>query len=212
MYTSLYTHMSNCSTTVYDEAVQFTNIKVGSKQWFEWLKDNKSFSFQSVHGRMTVRNRTGDYWYAYKKVNRKQRQEYIGKTEELSKERLQEVCDLICQNNFEYWNRKYPRPSKPLQTELGQSIQQTEKSSVISNEERPTPRFLEEYEQLKLQLEDMCQKLTECQKENAELRSLNKMIDLKGIQVYKLRGEEVVHLSALAEAGYRVQRSIQVNA
>lgn len=69
-----------------------TSIPVGSGLWYEWLSQAKTFSFKSQNGcfvaqRETRRDKT--YWYAYRRRAGKLFKVYLGKTDELTLERLQ---------------------------------------------------------------------------------------------------------------------------
>jgi len=51
---------------------------------------------------ITVRNRTKDYWYAYRKVNAVQRTYYLGKTKDLDFEKLQQAVDELSLSDAQY--------------------------------------------------------------------------------------------------------------
>ncbi len=75
-------------------------IVVGSDAWYAWLADeqNRSFSFRTPLVTITVRRerqRNGWYWYAYGKHRGKLRKAYLGKTEELTLERLKVVTATL---------------------------------------------------------------------------------------------------------------------
>ncbi len=96
-------------TLVDDSIVENLCILVGSDAWYCWLGTIKSFRYQpaqtakyTLRSDITVRNRTKDYWYAYRKVNCKQRTYYLGKTSELSYEKLQMAVDELSLSNTEY--------------------------------------------------------------------------------------------------------------
>ncbi len=72
---------------------QLAPIVVGSDAWYTWLADQhiQSFSFRHPLGTFTARRerkRYGWYWYAYRKHTGRLRKVYLGKTEELTLERL----------------------------------------------------------------------------------------------------------------------------
>lgn len=74
--------------------VDTTSIPVGSQLWYEWLSKAKKFSFKSPNGCFvaqceTRRNKT--YWYAYRRQAGKLHKVYLGKTEELTPERLEQA-------------------------------------------------------------------------------------------------------------------------
>jgi predicted ATPase/DNA-binding CsgD family transcriptional regulator len=70
-----------------------SSIQVGSDAWYAWLanEQNKSFSFRNDLGTFTARRerqRNGWYWYAYRRSKGKLHKVYLGRTEELTLERL----------------------------------------------------------------------------------------------------------------------------
>jgi LuxR family maltose regulon positive regulatory protein len=71
-----------------------TPIPVGSPSWFEWLSTAKKFSFKSPRGNFVAqceKRRNKAYWYAYRRAG-KLTKIYLGKTEELTLERLEQAC------------------------------------------------------------------------------------------------------------------------
>ncbi len=73
-------------------------IPIGSDSWFEWLSTAKKFSFKHPNGGYVAQceqRKQKSYWYAYKRRNGKLHKAYLGKKEELTLERLQEVGDLL---------------------------------------------------------------------------------------------------------------------
>lgn len=69
-------------------------IPIGSKMWFEWLSTAKKFSFKYPNGGFMAqceRRRNHSYWYAYKRQGGRLYKAYLGKTEDLTLERLQQV-------------------------------------------------------------------------------------------------------------------------
>ncbi len=78
----------------------FSTIQVGSEAWYAWLTEpnTRSFAFQSPQGTMTARreHRHGTwYWYAYRSQNGHLHKAYLGKSLELTLERLQEAAALL---------------------------------------------------------------------------------------------------------------------
>src|SRR5690349_10092404 len=73
-------------------------IVIGSADWYDWLGDasHRHFAFQGCAGRFTARKerkqRGGWYWTAYRQVAGKLHKAYLGKSEELSVERLEAVA------------------------------------------------------------------------------------------------------------------------
>jgi hypothetical protein len=71
-------------------------IMVGSAGWYAWLNDatTRSFAFHSPQGVLTARRerRHGTwYWYAYRSQHGHLSKAYLGKSEELTTERLHNV-------------------------------------------------------------------------------------------------------------------------
>jgi hypothetical protein len=86
-----------------------SSINIGSNAWFSWLAQNKSFKYHPssknyhyLRCDITVRNRTKDYWYAYRKVNSVQRTYYLGKTKDLDYEKLQQAVDELSLSDPQY--------------------------------------------------------------------------------------------------------------
>ena len=75
-------------------------IMVGSAAWYAWLNDatTRSFAFHSPHGVLTARRerRHGTwYWYAYRSQQGHLTKAYLGKSEELTTERLHNVAAML---------------------------------------------------------------------------------------------------------------------
>jgi hypothetical protein len=103
---------------VQDDRVVGAHIYVGTNVWFNhWLADPKleSFRYECPEGSFTARRRKGDYWNAYRKVKGKLRQEYLGKSPDLTQTKLIETARTLAMDNTEYWRMKYPRPGQPPQ-------------------------------------------------------------------------------------------------
>jgi hypothetical protein len=76
-------------------------LAVGSPAWFAWLADDaaRSFSFRSSAGPYTARKerrqRGGTYWVAYRTAAGRQRKVYLGRSAELTPERLAEAAATL---------------------------------------------------------------------------------------------------------------------
>jgi hypothetical protein len=69
-----------------------THIQVGSNEWFDWLLQNRKFSYQGNNGHFYAQaetRRQRKFWYAYRRREGKLHKQYLGKTEELTIERLE---------------------------------------------------------------------------------------------------------------------------
>ncbi|HET8842709.1 MAG TPA: LuxR C-terminal-related transcriptional regulator [Ktedonobacteraceae bacterium] len=86
-------------------AGQSAPVEVGSQQWYSWLSDegNSSFFFVNEAGSFTARKekraRGGWYWIAYRSRGGKLAKTYIGRSEDLTFERLCEVTSLLSGQN-----------------------------------------------------------------------------------------------------------------
>ncbi|HEY4387446.1 MAG TPA: hypothetical protein VGN34_23570, partial [Ktedonobacteraceae bacterium] len=80
-----------------EDAISF---HVGSPAWFRWLADteHRSFSMRCYAGGFTARHeqqRHGWYWYAYRKRGGKSYKIYLGKAQDVTRERLYEVATRL---------------------------------------------------------------------------------------------------------------------
>src|SRR2546429_2333881 len=76
------------------------SIVVGTDAWYTWLMDQhiQSFSFRHPLGTFTARRerkRQSWYWYAYRKREGRLRKTYLGKTEDLTLERLNAAATIL---------------------------------------------------------------------------------------------------------------------
>lgn len=134
--------------------VDYLGVMIGSDAWLNWLNQITSFKYEPrQQGRtllyeMTVRKR-GNYWYAYRKVNNRLRQFYLGKSENLDWERLQLAVDFLSQSEADFYRTKVdPKP-------VSQKV-----CTTISTPEQMRSRIVE--------LEVKCRKL---ETENFKLKS-----------------------------------------
>jgi LuxR family transcriptional regulator, maltose regulon positive regulatory protein len=76
-------------------------ITVGSASWISWLTDprTRSFSFRAPSGSFTARRerraRGGDYWIAYRRKEGKLHKSYLGKAEDLTLARLEQIASTL---------------------------------------------------------------------------------------------------------------------
>src|SRR5918997_1216736 len=82
-------------------------IAVASPSWIAWLTDpaTRSFSFQGTSGRYTARkehrSRGGEYWIAYRKQGGKLHKAYLGKAEDVTLARLEDVAAAMADRGGE---------------------------------------------------------------------------------------------------------------
>jgi hypothetical protein len=76
-------------------------IAVGSDCWFDWVRVNDSFRFESGFAgqdSFTARKHerhAGEFWYAYRKVDGKLKNAYLGKGERLTIDRMLEIASKL---------------------------------------------------------------------------------------------------------------------
>ncbi len=68
--------------------------------WLAWLEQHRAFAFHGRSGQINVlkekRSRGGDgYWYGYRRQGERMRKRYIGRSEQLSIERLEEIAAIL---------------------------------------------------------------------------------------------------------------------
>src|SRR5690349_21371960 len=83
-----------------------SDIISSSRGWLEWLNTIPSFAFQSRWGEhCTIRKerlQRGDvYWYAYRSLHGRTKKRYLGRTADLTLERLEEISRLFATEDGE---------------------------------------------------------------------------------------------------------------
>jgi hypothetical protein len=70
-----------------------------SPTWFAWLAELPSFAFHGQAGSFTARQERRErgerYWYAYLHTGQKLRKKYLGRTNDLTTDRLELVAQLL---------------------------------------------------------------------------------------------------------------------
>jgi predicted ATPase/DNA-binding CsgD family transcriptional regulator len=88
-------------TLVYLKDGQDYRLSVDTPAWYAWLSTATSFAYRSEAGTFTARReqaghkRGGWYWRAYRKRGGKLQSVYVGKSEELTLERLRTVAAIL---------------------------------------------------------------------------------------------------------------------
>src|SRR5579863_1541356 len=90
----------NCLIVLGAGETQPTSILIESEDWYHWLtaEQNQSFAFQHPLGTFTARReRKGHswYWYAYRKRNGKLYKAYLGKSQEVTLQRLNIAATVL---------------------------------------------------------------------------------------------------------------------
>ena len=73
-------------------------LVIGSTEWFAWLEHHCSFRFETGCAAFTARKEQrpgGWYWYAYRRKQGKLCSTYIGKSDELTLDRLSSAVEIL---------------------------------------------------------------------------------------------------------------------
>ena len=73
-------------------------LAVGSAEWCTWLEHHCSFRFETDCTALTARKEQrpgGWYWYAYRRKQGKLHSAYLGKSEELTLDRLSSIAEIL---------------------------------------------------------------------------------------------------------------------
>lgn len=79
-----------------------TPLRVGTPEWFAWLDDARSFTFASPAGTFTARHeeRSGRrFWYAYRQQDGVLRKTYLGRSADLTAERLEAAGETLARKH-----------------------------------------------------------------------------------------------------------------
>lgn len=129
-----------------------TTVEVDSSMWYSWLRKNTSFRFESgIAGdnSFTARKhqrQSGGFWYAYRKVDGKLRNVYIGKSEGLTVEKMLEVA------------LKLSQPSEP-QVEVRDNKSYAQKCITSEYSNQQVKALKAELEQLRLERDQLDQEV-----------------------------------------------------
>ncbi len=80
------------------EGTSLDPIPIGTAAWFSWVEQHRAFSFETSHLTFTARKEQrpgGWYWYAYRRSQGKLHSRYLGKSEELTLERLNATAEAL---------------------------------------------------------------------------------------------------------------------
>ncbi|MGZ3627575.1 MAG: tetratricopeptide repeat protein [Ktedonobacteraceae bacterium] len=119
-------------------------FEVGTSDWYAWLETTCTFTFRSSHGTFTARKeragnkRGGLYWRAYRKRNGTLRRVYMGKSEELTLQRLESAATILAgQGDNSHRTNIHPFTDHSSHTLLNDNHIFT---SLLAAELRPIPR------------------------------------------------------------------------
>jgi predicted ATPase/DNA-binding NarL/FixJ family response regulator len=80
------------------QGTSLSPITIGTPAWYSWLEQHRSFSFETPCMTFTARKEQrpgGWYWYAYRRSQGKLHTAYLGKSEELTLERLTTAAQAL---------------------------------------------------------------------------------------------------------------------
>src|SRR5437763_10937947 len=73
------------------EGTSTETISIGTAEWYSWLEQHQAFTFETPRTAFTARKEQrpgGRYWYAYRRRQGKLHSVYLGKSAELTLDRL----------------------------------------------------------------------------------------------------------------------------
>lgn len=76
-------------------------IQIGSPRWYTWLSDHPTFVFQGTVGHFTARRETrrgNPYWYGYRWRQGRLAKTYLGRSYELTRDRLEQASARLGSN------------------------------------------------------------------------------------------------------------------
>ena len=119
-------------------------FEVDTSDWHDWLETSCTFTFRGSHGTFTARKeragnkRGGLYWRAYRKRDGKLRRVYLGKSEELTLQRLESAATILAgQGNYNDRLDIHPFTDHSSPALLNEDNIFT---SLLADELRPIPR------------------------------------------------------------------------
>src|SRR6516225_6975599 len=106
-------------------------ISIGTAAWYRWLEQHHSFTFETPRTTFTARKEQrpgGRYWYAYRRMRGKLHSFYLGKSEELTPQRLNAAEEV-----FERAGEALEGGTdQPLRVSSGDTALQAHQGSIIA--------------------------------------------------------------------------------
>ena len=75
-------------------------ILLETAAWYDWLEEHTTFYLESPEGTFTARREAradGSFWYAFRRVRRKLYKSYLGRSTDLTCERLRQVARRLAE-------------------------------------------------------------------------------------------------------------------
>lgn len=180
-------------------------IPVNSPSWWSWVDSDQAvaFTFDCDHGiknyrarKEAVKGKSGKFWYAYKRHDGTLRKRYIGKSEELSLEKLEAIAyDLLTPPKAREPQQKLPNDA------VGNGV--GEYRELLNESRRIAAQRESDFERLIAQKVQIC-------KENQELKEQLQLLhtqvgnnEAESLKAeLKAANERIAQLKALAEGDY----------
>ena len=90
-------------TLTWQSGAEARCLTIGTASWYAWLEQASTFAFEGPTGTFTARKermkRGGAYWKAYRKRAGKLHRAYLGKSNEVTLERLQAVAAVLAKDD-----------------------------------------------------------------------------------------------------------------
>jgi hypothetical protein len=175
-------------------------FEIGSHEWWEWVSSDKaeSFRFECDHGvkgyrarKESIKSRSGSFWYAYKRVGGKLRKRYLGKSDELTLERLESAAYDLAKPT-ERCKTELQLPNKSIGNYTLEELQESLREQRANALERENC-----YQQLLEQKIRLEKQVKELKDELHNTLGNQQSLKLDGIKIYKLHGQEVVRVEDL---------------
>lgn len=105
-------------------------ITVGSETWFDWLKDARSFRYESETGSFSAvkeEKKSGWYWTGHRRIKGSLRRHYLGASPDLTLSRLEQAARELADPL--YWEKRSPTLNR-IQSQ--ETSSETDKNSLNS--------------------------------------------------------------------------------
>lgn len=131
-------------TLTYRQDGQNARLSVGTPDWYAWLRTARAFAFRGTFGTFTARKehasnkRGGWYWRAYRRREGRLHRVYLGKSEEVTLDRLNAAAVNLARQHAV--NEDEPEPDQPVR--LGQMEapdERKEASKLVLRHSSPLP-------------------------------------------------------------------------
>jgi len=120
-------------TLTYQQDGREERLPVGTPAWYSWLSTARSFAFRSALGTFTARKepasnkRGGEYWRAYRKRGGRLHRVYLGKSQELTLNRLNTAAMALVSQHATTGDQR--EPGRPLRHQEKETSDERRKDS-----------------------------------------------------------------------------------